>query len=140
MEFTSDIIVGFPGETYQDFCETLSLVQEVKFTSLFTFIYSPREGTPAAQMPDPVSREEKGKWFNELLALQDSVSKKINESLVGKTVRVLCEEETPDGLFAGKSEYYSSVCFEGTKDMIGSFVTVHIEKYYNNTLYGDVID
>ena len=140
VEFTSDIIVGFPGETYQDFCETLSLVKEVKFTSLFTFIYSPREGTPAAQMPVPISREEKGKWFNELLALQDSVSKKLNESLVGKTVRVLCEEETPDGLFAGKSEYYSSVCFEGKKDMIGSFVTVHIEKYYNNTLYGDVID
>lgn len=140
VEFTSDIIVGFPGETYQDFCETLSLVKEVKFTSLFTFIYSPREGTPAAQMPDPVSREEKGKWFNELLALQDAVSKDLNASLVGKTVRVLCEEETPDGLFAGKSEYYSSVCFEGTKDMIGNFVTVRIEKYYNNTLYGDVIN
>ncbi len=140
VEFTSDIIVGFPGETYEDFCETLSLVKEVKFTSLFTFIYSPREGTPAAIMPDPISREEKGKWFNELLAAQDAISKELNASLVGKVMRVLCEEETADGLFSGKGEYYSSVTFCGTPDMLGNFVTVCVDKYENNTLYGTVID
>ncbi|MBR5472521.1 MAG: tRNA (N6-isopentenyl adenosine(37)-C2)-methylthiotransferase MiaB [Clostridia bacterium] len=140
VEFTSDIIVGFPGETYEDFCETLSLVKEVKFTSLFTFIYSPREGTPAAVMPDPISREEKGKWFDELLKTQDEISKELNLSLVGKTVRVLCEEKTSEGLICGKSEYYSSVCFEGSDDMIGNFVAVRIEKYHNNTLYGAVIN
>ena len=140
VEFTSDIIVGFPGETYEDFCETLSLVKEVKFTSLFTFIFSPREGTPAAAMPDPVSREEKGKWFNELLIAQDEISKQLNSSLIGKEMRVLCEEQTPDGLFTGKGEYYSSVTFEGNADMIGSFVTVRVQKYENNTLYGTVIN
>ncbi len=140
VEFTSDIIVGFPGETYEDFCETLSLVKEVKFTSLFTFIYSPREGTPAASMPDPVSREEKGKWFNQLLIAQDEISKELNASLVGKEMRVLCEEQTPDGLFTGKGEYYSSVSFEGTPDMIGNFVAVCVDKYENNTLYGTVIN
>ncbi len=140
VEFTSDIIVGFPGETYEDFCETLSLVKEVKFTSLFTFIYSPREGTPAAAMPDPITREEKGKWFNELLIAQDEVSKELNQSLVGKEMRVLCEEQTPDGLFTGKGEYYSSVSFEGTPDMLGNFVAVRVEKYHNNTLYGTVIN
>ena len=140
VEFTSDIIVGFPGETYEDFCETLSLVKEVKFTSLFTFIYSPREGTPAATMPDPISREEKGKWFSELLVTQDEISKELNSSLIGKKMRVLCEEETADGLFTGKGEYYSSVTFEGNHDMIGKFVTVRVEKYENNTLYGTVIN
>ena len=78
IELTSDIIVGFPGETYEDFKEALSLVKEVKYSSLFTFIYSPRGGTPAAEMPDPVSREEKGKWFDELLRLQEEISNKKN--------------------------------------------------------------
>lgn len=140
VEFTSDIIVGFPGETYEDFCETLSLVKEVEFTSLFTFIYSPRENTPAAAMPDPISREEKGKWFNELLVLQDGISKRLNQSLIGKTMRVLCEEETAEGLLSGKGEYYSSVTFEGTPEMLGNFVTVRVTEYKNNTLYGSVIN
>ncbi len=140
VEFTSDIIVGFPGETYEDFCETLSLIKEVRFTSLFTFIYSPRENTPAASMPDPVSREEKGKWFTELLVAQDEISKQLNRELVGKTMRVLCEEETSDGLFCGKGEYYSSVSFEADENLIGQFVTVRIEKYENNTLYGTIIN
>ncbi len=139
VEFTSDIIVGFPGETYEDFCETLSLVKEVKFTSLFTFIYSPREGTPAAVMPDPASRTEKGKWFDELLKLQDEISKELNRSLIGKEMRILCEEALPDGKLSGKSEYYSSVCFDGSEDMIGNFVTVRVDDYKNNTLYGTII-
>ncbi len=140
VEFTSDIIVGFPGETYEDFCETLSLVKEVKFTSLFTFIYSPREGTPAAIMPDPITREEKGKWFNELLITQDEISEQLNNLLVGKKMRILCEEQLSDGLYSGKSEYYSSVAFSGTPDMLGKFVTVCVTKYENNTLYGTVIN
>ena len=140
VEFTSDIIVGFPGETYEDFCETLSLVKEVKFTSLFTFIYSPREGTPAEVMPDPASREEKGKWFNELLITQDEISEQLNRSLISKQMRVLCEEQLCDNMFSGKGEYYSSVTFEGTPDMLGNFVTVRVSEYKNNTLYGTVIN
>ena len=139
VEFTSDIIVGFPGETYEDFCETSSLVKEVKFTSLFTFIYSPREGTPAASMPDPATREEKGRWFNELLECQDEISEELNRSLIGKKMRILCEENLGDGLYSGKSEYYSSVTFEGAPDMVGQFVTVCVNEYKNNTLYGTVI-
>ena len=140
VEFTSDIIVGFPGETYEDFCETLSLVKQVKFTSLFTFIYSPREGTPAASMPDPATREEKGKWFDELLKVQDEISEELNNSLVGKKMRVLCEEQLKNGLYSGKGEYYSSVAFEGAPEMLGQFVNVCVEKYENNTLYGTVIN
>ncbi|MBR2338254.1 MAG: tRNA (N6-isopentenyl adenosine(37)-C2)-methylthiotransferase MiaB, partial [Clostridia bacterium] len=65
ISFTSDVIVGFPGETREDFEQTLSLIREVGFTSLFTFIFSPRQGTPAAKMPDPISAEEKSAWFSE---------------------------------------------------------------------------
>ena len=69
LSITSDVIVGFPGETYEEFRETLSLIREVGFTSLFTFIFSPRPGTPAAQMEDPVPREEKNRWFQEMTCL-----------------------------------------------------------------------
>lgn len=138
VEFTSDIIVGFPGETYEDFCETLSLVREVKFTSLFTFIYSPRGGTPAAEMPDPISREEKGRWFSELLATQDEISKQLNEALVGKTVRVLCEEVLPNGKVSGKTAGYASVEFEGEPSLIGTFAKVKITEY-KNVLSGTLI-
>ena len=76
VSLTSDIIVGFPGETYEDFKETLSLIREVEFTSLFTFIFSPRAGTPAEKMDDPISAEEKSKWFQELLDVQEEIAAK----------------------------------------------------------------
>ncbi|MEE0981276.1 MAG: tRNA (N6-isopentenyl adenosine(37)-C2)-methylthiotransferase MiaB, partial [Acutalibacteraceae bacterium] len=71
LSMTSDVIVGFPGETYEEFKDTLTWIEEVKFTSLYTFIFSSRPGTKAASMPDPVSREEKGVWFKELTDLQE---------------------------------------------------------------------
>ena len=74
ISITSDIIVGFPGETYEDFCETLELIKAVGFSSLFTFIYSKRPGTPAAKMDDPVPEKEKSAWFQELLKVQEGMS------------------------------------------------------------------
>ena len=74
VDITTDIIVGFPGETYEEFLDTLSLVKEVRYGSMFTFIYSPRKGTPAAEMPNPVSKEEKTKWFLELLKVQETIT------------------------------------------------------------------
>lgn len=74
VDLTTDIIVGFPGETYEEFLDTVSLVKEVKYASMFTFIYSPRKGTPAAEMPDPFTREEKTKWFTELLKVQETIA------------------------------------------------------------------
>lgn len=73
IDITTDIIVGFPGETYEEFLDTVSLVKEVRYGSMFTFIYSPRKGTPAAQMPDPFSKKEKSKRFSELLKVQDNI-------------------------------------------------------------------
>lgn len=74
VDITTDIIVGFPGETYEEFLDTLSLVKEVRYGSMFTFIFSPRNGTRAASMPDPVSKEEKTKWFSELLSVQEKIA------------------------------------------------------------------
>ncbi len=74
VDLTTDIIVGFPGETYEEFLDTVSLIKEVKYGSMFTFIYSPRKGTPAAEMPDPYTKAEKTKWFMELLKVQEEIS------------------------------------------------------------------
>ena len=94
---TSDIIVGFPGETYEQFLDTLDLVRQVEFSSLYTFIYSPREGTPAAKLSDPIPHEEKAKWLNELLKVQEGIAAKRSAAMVGRTVRVLCEEMGKNG-------------------------------------------
>lgn len=137
--FTSDIIVGFPGETYEDFRETLRVVKEVKFLSLFTFIFSPRNGTPAADMPDPVSREEKGKWFNELLIAQEEISKRNYNSYVGQTARVLCEEDLGNGRYVGKTLNSIEVEFSSGKNILGEFVDVKIENF-TNKLSGTIVE
>lgn len=137
--FTSDIIVGFPGETYDDFKETLRVVKEVEFASLFTFIYSARQGTPAASMPDPISREEKGKWFSELLKVQEDISKRNNEALVGKTFRVLCDEIASEGRVSGKSLSSVEIVFDGDESMLGQFLNVHIDRF-TNVLEGTIIN
>lgn len=125
---TSDIIVGFPGETYEDFRETVSLIEKVRYDSLFTFIYSPRKGTKAAEMPDPISAEEKGRWFRELLEVQQDIGCSSYKDYVGKTLRVLCDGEgrTDPSLMTGKSRQNIIVDFNGSKEHIGSFVDVEI--------------
>lgn len=139
LALTSDIIVGFPGETYEDFKETLSLIQEVEFASLFTFIYSPRIGTPAAKMDDPVSHEEKTEWFAELLAVQEKISNKRCASMVGRTCRVLVDSEEKPGVLHGTISDKTIVEFEGTSDIIGTFRNVEITESYNWILKGKLV-
>ncbi len=140
LAITSDIIVGFPGETYADFCETLSLVREVEFSSLFTFIFSPREGTPAARMDDPVSREEKGKWFTELLKTQESITAKTLSAAVGTKQRVLCEEcaSTP-GYLVGHTDGNLSVEFKADESLLNQLCTVEITSY-DGILHGVTVE
>lgn len=127
---TTDIIVGFPGETYEDFKQTLELVERVKFTSLFTFIYSPREGTPAAAMPDPVSREEKGRWFTELLRVQEKIGNDNLSGMVGRDYRVLCEGQSQNaGYLTGHTDGNITVEFEGSPEMCGKLCRTHITSY-----------
>ncbi len=127
VSLTSDVIVGFPGETYEDFCETLSLVKEVRFASLFTFIYSPREGTPAAMMDDPVTREEKGVWFDELLRVQEQIAAEDEKRFSGRTYRVLCEGKgSRDGFLSGRTNGTAVIEFPGEASLIGEFARVQV--------------
>ena len=139
VSLTSDIIVGFPGETYEDFKDTLSLVEQVEFSSLFTFIYSKRPGTPAASMDDPISREEKGKWFDELLVLQEKIAAENIKKHIGKTYRVLCDEVLGDGILSGHTNGTISVEFAGDESLLGEFVDVKINSY-SNAYKGVVVD
>ena len=140
ISLTTDIIVGFPGETYEDFKETLSLIREVEFTSLFTFIFSPRVGTPAAKMDDPISAEEKSKWFRELLDVQEEIAAKRCSSMVGKTEKVLIESENDkNGELCGRTSGNIIVELEGSKDCIGTFRNVKITKARNWILKGELV-
>ena len=139
ISLTSDIIVGFPGETYEEFCDTLSLVKEVRFTSLFTFIYSARKGTPAAEMPDPYTHEEKAKWMGELLKVQEDIAAERNAALVGKHLRVLCEEYHGDGKIFGRTSGNVGISFDGAPEMLGRFATVEVAKALNWILEGKII-
>ncbi len=127
---TSDIIVGFPGETYEDFLKTVELIEKVRFSALFTFIFSSRPGTVAAKLDDPVSREEKGKWFNELLKAQENVAKENVSGYIGKTYRVICDDTgKADGFMSGHTEGNAAVEFEGEMSLLGQFVNVEITGY-----------
>ncbi len=139
---TSDIIVGFPGEQYEDFADTLSLVKQVGYDSLFTFIYSLRKGTKAAEMPDPVSKEEKQKWFQQLLDVQAECGRNNFEQYVGKTVRVLCDGEGRfrEGLLTGRTPQDVIVDFEGDKSLIGQFVDVKIEQAFQAFVLGKAVE
>ncbi|WP_249318174.1 tRNA (N6-isopentenyl adenosine(37)-C2)-methylthiotransferase MiaB [Yeguia hominis] len=123
---TSDVIVGFPGETYEEFQQTLSLIEEVGFTSLYTFIYSPREGTRAAKMPDPVPRGEKSRWMDELLRTQEKIAEKRCAAMVGRVERVLVEERAKSGLLSGRTDGNVIIEFPGSEEMIGTFRDVRV--------------
>lgn len=140
VSLTSDVIVGFPGETYEDFKETLSLIREVEYTSLFTFIYSPRVGTPAAAMDDPISAEEKGEWFKELLSVQEEIASKRCASMVGTTQKVLVEgEKGKDNILNARTSGNIIVEAKGDKDLIGTFQNVKVTKAGNWILKGEFI-
>lgn len=141
VSFTSDIIVGFPGETYEDFKETLSLVEEVKFSSLFTFIYSPRNNTPAAAMSDPVTRKEKGKWFDELLRLQEKIAAENIKEYVGKEYKVICDDYgSGEGYLSGHTSSSAVVEFKGDSSLIGNFVNVRVTSCQGGSLKGIIIE
>ncbi|MFD1954477.1 tRNA (N6-isopentenyl adenosine(37)-C2)-methylthiotransferase MiaB [Paenibacillus thailandensis] len=125
---TTDIIVGFPGETEEQFEETLSLVREVGFSAAFTFIYSPREGTPAAVMEDNVPMEVKKRRLKKLNDLMAELSLESNKRMLGETVEVLVEGESKNNasMLSGRTRTNKLVHFEGPKEWIGEFVQVKV--------------
>ncbi|MDE6111747.1 MAG: tRNA (N6-isopentenyl adenosine(37)-C2)-methylthiotransferase MiaB [Eubacterium sp.] len=139
LSLTSDIIVGFPGETYEEFKDTLSLVEEVKFTSLFTFIYSPRKGTPAAEMPDPVSAEEKGKWFKELTDLQEKISAENMKKYKDKVFKcfVYGKGKLGDNYIAARTDGNLIIEFEGSENLIGTFQKIKVTEPLTYVLKGE---
>ena len=140
LSLTSDVIVGFPGETYEEFLDTVSLIRAVKFTSLYTFIYSPRVGTRAAKMPDPISAKEKSKWFAELCGVQEQIAASRCACMVGTVQRVLVEEQDDKtGLLSGRTDGNIIVDFSGDKEIVGSFVDVKITSARNWILNGELI-
>lgn len=141
ISLTSDIIVGFPGETYEEFLQTLELIRRVEFTSLFTFIYSPREGTKAQKMPDPVPAPEKSAWFSQLLKTQEEIASRRSAAMVGKTYTVLIEGETKesDGRLTGRTEGNINIDFPGDKTLIGTYREVRVTKALNWILSGELV-
>jgi len=122
---TSDVIVGFPGETAEEFEETISLIEQVHYDSLFTFIFSPRPGTPAASMDDPTPKEEKNRRFDRLCAVQNSISEQIHGSYIGRTFRCLIDGTDKDCLTA-RTEGGRLVRLHGDRALIGTFAPITI--------------
>lgn len=138
---TTDIIVGFPGETEEDFNHTLDLVNEVKFDSAYTFLYSVREGTLAAKMENQIDYKVKHNRFQRLSDTLNEISLDINQKLIGKTVEVLVEDiskNNPDVL-TGRTKTSKLVHFKGNKELIGSLVNVKIEDVKTFTLEGILV-
>lgn len=123
---TSDVIVGFPGETEEDFQETMSLIRQVRYNALFTFIFSPRPGTPAAKMEDPTPASEKNRRFDELCALQNSISEELHRAYVGKVMRCLVDGQEDGNLLTARTEGGRLVRFSGDPALIGSYRNLEI--------------
>ncbi|MBQ1235575.1 MAG: tRNA (N6-isopentenyl adenosine(37)-C2)-methylthiotransferase MiaB, partial [Oscillospiraceae bacterium] len=139
---TTDIIVGFPDESDEQFEDTISLCEEVGYDAMFTFIYSKRVGTPAASMPDPYTRADKQKHFDRLMEVGNRIAGEKHKLYEGKTLRVLIDGET------GKDEYNLSsrtnggrlVHLKGDKSLVGKFAEVKITNSNNWALYGELIE
>ena len=125
---TTDIIVGFPGETEEDFADTLSLVEQVEYDAMFTFLFSPRPGTPAAELPDPTPRAEKQARFDRLLETANAISARKHAAYLGKTERVLVDgaDEARPGTLCARTNGGRLVRFEGDPALIGTFTSVRI--------------
>ena len=140
---TSDIIVGFPGETEEEFEETLSLLEEVRFDSLFTFIFSPRVGTPAAKMDDPVPMTEKKKWFQRLLDTQNRISVEKHKEYIGRILPVLVEEENPADAVNNlncRTDGWRLVHVPGDASLLGQRKKVKITDCSTWSLFGEFVE
>jgi len=139
---TTDIIVGFPGETEEDFAETLSLLREVSYDMVFSFIYSRREGTPAAKMENAVSADVAGERFRRMLLLQDEIAKKKAEPYLKKTVRVLVDavSKEKEGIYSGRTDGGKLVHFPAAESDVGEFRYVKILRADPYALHGEIVE
>ncbi|MBQ7968254.1 MAG: tRNA (N6-isopentenyl adenosine(37)-C2)-methylthiotransferase MiaB [Clostridia bacterium] len=138
---TSDVIVGFPTETDEEFEDTLEMLRKVEFDSVYSFIYSPRKDTPAAKMEGQIPDETKKKRFAKLLEVQNSITKDLNSEYVGKTIKILVEgkSKTDDDKYTGRNDKNRLVHIDGDDSLVGQFVNVKIDKADTFAMYGTVI-
>ena len=138
---SSDIIVGFPGETEEDFEGTLEMLKKVRFDMTYSFIYSPRKDTPAAAMECQIPDDIKGERFNRLLAVQNDIAFEKNKPMEGMTIRVLCDgpSKNNDDVYSGRTEGNKIVLFDGNENDIGKFVELKIVRAETFALYGEKI-
>ncbi len=141
LSITSDVIVGFPGETTADFQDTLNLIERVGYDGLYPFKYSERRGTPAASLDDDVSREEKSIRFAQLDSVQRRLQKQIYQGYVGRELSVLVERQSTKSAsdMTGHSTCHKVVNFPGSDSMLGTVVNVRITQAKQNSLYGELI-
>ena len=137
---TTDLIVGFPGETEEDFNQTIDLVRRVRYDSAYTFIYSPRQGTVAAEMPNQVDEETAKRRIHELIAVQEQITAETYAAQVGHVETVLCEgvSARSERQITGRTQRGITVNFDGSADMVGSVVPVMITGAGHNTLKGKI--
>ena len=136
---STDLMVGFPTETEEDFLETLSLVRECRFSQAFTFVYSPRSGTVSANLPD-LPADVKKRRITELIRAQNKVTKEISETFLGKTSELLVEDTDKDGRFTGRTDNGRLVSFEKNDGVkIGDFVDVRIVGAKSASLSGELL-
>ena len=128
------------GMTEEDFEKTLDAIKNVEYDSIYSFIYSPRKGTPAAEMEDQIPEEIQKERFERLVDLQNTISKKFNEELVGKTVKVLVDgkSKNDDSVYMSRTENNRIVHFIADKDYTGQFINVKITRGDTFALYGEI--
>ena len=140
ISLTSDIIVGFPSESYEEFLQTAELIKKVEYDLVYTFVYSKREGTKAALMKDDISPKQKGLWLRELIKIQEEITLKRMNELVGKTLRVLVDGfGKNEGYVTSRSDTNIVVEFIGDESLIGKFVDVKITQAQNWAVIGEKI-
>ena len=138
---TSDVIIGFPGETEAEAMETVALVEQVRFDALFTFIFSPRPGTPAAKLDDPVPRAEKQVWFDRLCDAQNKISEEIHAQYVGRTLRCLIDGQSDDSRWplTARTAGGRLVHLVGDASAIGNYHDVKITDSNTWALFGEMV-
>ncbi len=138
---TTDFIVGFPGETEEDFLRTLTLLERAQFDSAFIFQYSPRPGTPALKLKDDVPPDEKGRRHRTLLAAQRAIAIKKNQRFIGRIEEVLFESRSKrdENRFVGRTRHYKRVVASSAKDLCGTFQRVKVNSVADETLLGELV-
>ncbi|ABA88463.1 tRNA (2-methylthio-N6-dimethylallyl-A37) methylthiotransferase [Syntrophotalea carbinolica DSM 2380] len=139
IRMTSDVIVGFPGETESEFEQTMDLLERARFTEIYSFIFSARPGTSAADLPDDIPKEVKQQWFDRMLALQEEITRQYHQMDIGQVLPVLVEGSSRQGngqLF-GRTTWNRIVNFDGNPDLVGRIVPVRLTVAYRNSHLGE---